>query len=110
MRSRRGGKRFARGARGIALRMGVARCAGAGGIGRWRGVPRNVRSGSGEVFQIWKVSIDHFPTVDSRPSVAMSNARLVAFDESGNLMRVRNRLGTDLTPDEPLTTPELTAI
>jgi hypothetical protein len=40
----------------------------------------------------------------------MSNAVLMAFDENGALMRVRNRLGTDLTSAQPVSAGELAAI
>ena len=40
----------------------------------------------------------------------MSNAIVIGFASNGSLMRVRNRLGTDLTSDEPITSAELTAI
>lgn len=41
----------------------------------------------------------------------MSNAVLIGFDSStGALKRTRNRLGTDLTSDEPITSAELAAI
>lgn len=40
----------------------------------------------------------------------MSNATLLAFNAQGNLMRVRNRLGTDLTGAEPVTAAEMQKI
>lgn len=40
----------------------------------------------------------------------MSNAVLIGFNAAGNLIRVRNRLGTDLSAAEPITPAELAAI
>jgi hypothetical protein len=40
----------------------------------------------------------------------MSNAVLIGFKTDGSLCRVRNRLGTDITVDEPLTSGEVALI
>jgi hypothetical protein len=40
----------------------------------------------------------------------MANAELIAFNAAGQLMRVRNRLGTDLTGATPVTADDMAAI
>src|ERR1043165_4894673 len=40
----------------------------------------------------------------------MSNAVLIGFDSTGAARRIRNRLGTDLTNDEPIQAGEVAAI